>query len=187
MDGALAQDLLAIVSVGGHICAGLIFCLAALQKMRHWSLLSGVISNYRLLPVFLIAPATIALPLVEVILGLVLLSGLFEPLAGLGAMALLMLFATAIGINLMRGRSDIDCGCGQPFLSQRLRWSLVVRNILLAGFLVPSLFIPAAMALANFLTGICAGFSFVMIYFLFNALAALPKPLARAPHRASTI
>ena len=53
--------------------------------------------------------------------------------AGSAAAAILLgLFSVAIGINLARGRSHIDCGCFQSALRQQLSISLLVRN----GFLI---------------------------------------------------
>src|SRR5215813_6110719 len=46
---------------------------------------------------------------------------------------LLILFTLAIGLNLARGRRDIDCGCFGPMLRQRLSSWLIVRNFVLAG------------------------------------------------------
>ena len=44
--------------------------------------------------------------------------------SGLGA-ALLFVYAAGISINLYRGRSDIDCGCGGPESAQRLSGWLI--------------------------------------------------------------
>jgi hypothetical protein len=44
---------------------------------------------------------------------------------------LLVLFTGAIGINLMRGRTDIDCGCFGPALRQQLSGWLLLRNLFL--------------------------------------------------------
>jgi hypothetical protein len=47
------------------------------------------------------------------------------------AAALLLFYAAAIAVNLLRGRSDIDCGCGSR--PQPLSWWLLLRNMLLAS------------------------------------------------------
>jgi hypothetical protein len=66
------------------------------------------------------------------LLGATLLLGLAFPWPELGAAALLLLFALAMGINLRRGRRHIDCGCFQSALEQTLSWTLVMRNAVLA-------------------------------------------------------
>jgi len=51
--------------------------------------------------------------------------------AALGLLILLLLFTGAIGINLMRGRVNIDCGCFGPLLRQELSGWLLLRNLFL--------------------------------------------------------
>lgn len=114
---------------------GLVFLAAAVGKMRSWPEFHGVVANYRLLPEWLIVPVAYALPPVESALGLALLLHLQAPLPQLLAIGLLLIFAAAMAINLRRGRRDIDCGCFQSTLRQRLSGTLVVRNLVMAAFL----------------------------------------------------
>jgi hypothetical protein len=169
---ALVRELLAAMSVAGQVCAGLVFLAAAAQKASHWRILPGVIANYRLLPHWAIAPAASLLPPLEMILAILLLSAWFKPWPALAAMSLLALFATAIAINLKRGRIHIDCGCGQSFLKQTLRWALVWRNAGLAALLLPSLILPGPVSAT--LTGAAAGLGFFLLYLALNIFAALP-------------
>ena len=53
----------------------------------------------------------------------------------LSGAALLLLFAAAMAINIVRGRRHIDCGCFQSALKQTLNWILVARNCGLAALL----------------------------------------------------
>lgn len=178
MEG-IGHELWAVLSVAGRICTGLVFAAAGVQKARHWKILPGVIANYRLLPRFAVASASALLPPLEMIIGVLLLSGLLTPWAPLAALALLFAFAAAMAINLRRGRSSIDCGCGQSFLKQTLRWTLVARNAGLALLLLPSLSMPAA-AFAP--SGIAAGLAFFLLYLVLNTICALPPVEARG-HR----
>ena len=109
----------------------LVFLTASLGKMRHWVIFQGVIANYRLLPDALVAPIADLLPPVEALVGILLLGGLATPWPEAGAAVLLLIFTAAMGINLLRGRRDIDCGCFQTALKQTLSWTLVVRNAVL--------------------------------------------------------
>jgi hypothetical protein len=181
MDG-MGHQFLAVASVAGRVCVGLVFLLAAAQKMRHWRLLSGVIANYRLVPGWAVAPVSVLLPPLELGVSLLLLCALAVFWVVPAAIALLALFAAAMAINLRRGRVDIDCGCGQSFLKQSLRWTLVARNALLAALLLPSLVVSGGVARDAAMAGISAGLAFFMLYLLFNTLAALPRPDARG-HR----
>ena len=134
-----------------------------------------MIANYRLLPRWLVAPATALLPPVELIAAALLLTGLVMPWAGLACIALLALFATAMAINLHRGRAAIDCGCGQSSLKQNLSWSLVTRNVLLMAMLLPSLSQTGALPVIALLSGVAAGVAFLWRYVTANLLAPLPR------------
>lgn len=124
---AMAEVALAI-----RVLVSLVFLTAAYGKFRHWAVFQGVVANYRLLPQLLVAPLAYLLPPFEALLGTALLLGLGSPWAELGAAALLMLFAIAMGINVARGRRHIDCGCFQSTLKQSLSWKLVIRNLVLS-------------------------------------------------------
>ena len=166
-------------SVAGRVCVGLVFVLAATQKAQHWRIFSAVLANYRLLPRALVTPAAILLPPAEMLVGLLLLSAQFMPFGALAAIALLAVFAAAMAVNLRRGRSEIDCGCGQSFLKQTLRWILVWRNAGLAALLMPSLVFAKTMAMTDALSGAAAGLALFLLYLLFNVFSALPPVEAR--------
>jgi Methylamine utilisation protein MauE. len=70
------------------------------------------LSEYRLLPEGLVAPAAKALACVEAVLAVALVLPVTRELAAVAAGMLLALYAAAIGVNLLRGRDHIDCGCG---------------------------------------------------------------------------
>jgi uncharacterized membrane protein YphA (DoxX/SURF4 family) len=174
----LDHELVTSLAIAGRICVGLILLLAGMGKFRHWKILSGVIANYRLLPGFAVGPAARLLPALEVGLGVLLLSGLAQRWAALAGVLLLVVFGAAMAINLGRGRSLIDCGCGQSTLKQTLSWGLVGRNGVLAALLVAS-FGPAVaeVSVPVLAIGACAGVGFVLLYHLVNTLAALPRPV----------
>jgi hypothetical protein len=168
-------QFLAVVAEAGRVCVGLVFLLAATQKAQQWRLLSGVIANYRLLPGWMVFPATALLPPLEMLLAISLLSAQFRPWPELAATLLLMLFAAAMAINIRRGRTHIDCGCGRDFLAQKLDWPLVARNLLLVGLLLPSLPATSSLSLDDVGTGAAAGLGFFLLYLLFNQFLALPR------------
>jgi hypothetical protein len=120
--------LLALITTAG---IAVLFGAAGIAKLRHRALLPGVIANYRLLPAGLVAPAAMLLAPVELLVAAAMLAGV-APWAQAMAAALLLLFAAAMAINVMRGRRHIDCGCGHAALRQPLGWGVVVRNIVLA-------------------------------------------------------
>lgn len=170
----MLNELLSIAALAGRICAGLVFAVAALDKMLHWRVLEGVIGNYRLLPSFLVKPAAYILPPVELMVAAALLSGVVMMPAVAAAIALLLLFALAMAVNIARGRTYIDCGCQQSFLRQTLKPALVTRNLILAALLGVSLLplsLPSSGAGA---VGIAAGMALFLFYLIANTVIALP-------------
>ena len=186
--GAIAADGLPTIAGGlamfgraGAIAVGLVFVQAAISKFRYRDLLPGVLANYRLLPEGLIAPTAMALPVIELIVGLALLAGL-QSLAVIPAAVLLWAFAAAMAINILRGRSQIDCGCGRAQLRQPLSWLLVARNLLLSAMILPCL-LPrppsSGLDLALALAGGIGLFTMTLLFNAIGALAALPVAARR--------
>lgn len=92
-----------------------------------------VVRGFAILPEAVVPAFATAIPVAELVIGLALLGGaLFGGFAnewfGLAAMALFVMFGTAIAINLIRGRSNISCGCFGSS-SRKLTWGLVLRAL----------------------------------------------------------
>lgn len=177
---ALGGTGLGVLGYAGAVGVGLVFLGAAQAKLRHTDLLGGVIANYRLLPAVLVAPVAAVLPWLEFVVGLGLMIGgawLFAPVA----IGLLVIFAAAMGINIARGRREIDCGCGRSDLRQPLSWLLVGRNLALAALLSLCLaFVPeSGLAPMDRAVAYAGGLAVYLLYMLFNAIGALAaSPLA---------
>jgi hypothetical protein len=170
-----------------RLLLAMIFLGAAVGKMRHWSVFEGVVANYRLLPHGFDRVVAYALPPAEAVLALGLIAGLAQPFTGYAAAALLIVFGCAIAINLLRGRSHIDCGCFQGTLKQALRWPLVARNALLAA-LAALTALPASSEPQGWdvLNGAMAGAALFLILQTLNALWAIqPAWRKRAPAEAT--
>ncbi len=164
---------LPLLGVAASVAVALLFAVAGIDKLRHRDLLPGVIANYRLLPDALVAPAAALLPGVELLVAAGLLLG-FAPLAPMVAIALLLVFATAMAINIGRGRRHIDCGCGHAGLRQQLGWSQVARNLVLAMALLPALAAGRAdLGMADAALGVAAGVALYLLLLMFSALGAL--------------
>ncbi len=107
----------------------------AWQKLRDPALFQANVENYRLLPDVLARPAAILLPVWELTAGVLVL---FESMRMAGAvltLGLLTVVTAAVCINLLRGRTEIDCGCGSlggHVGDQTLNWGLPARNAVLA-------------------------------------------------------
>ena len=90
------------------------------------------------------------IPLLELLIAFALLVPFSRAIAAVGAAALIALYAAAIGINLWRGRRDIDCGCAGPDQAQPLRPVLLLRNSVLVGLALLASTLPMARDLGFF-------------------------------------
>lgn len=123
-----------IVAISIQLFAIILFIQAAVHKARGYIDFVSVLSGYKLIPISLIWIVAGLVILVETlaVLGLLLTIPLLKYLAA----ALLVIYAIAIEINVVRGRTEIDCGCGGQSLP--ISQSLVSRNLVIAGLLAGS-------------------------------------------------
>jgi len=113
------------------ICMVLLFSSAALHKLRAAAVFKATVDEYQLIPRQLSRPVSELIMAAEV-LSVVLVLIAPVRIAGFSLMAALLLIYTAgIGINLARGRRDIDCGCSGPASRHELSGWLVLRNLVL--------------------------------------------------------
>jgi hypothetical protein len=171
--------VLAMAAIAARALVGLIFVQAAVGKIRHWAILEGVLRNYRILPPFLAQPAAVLLPMLELAVGALLLvhPGFLGALLGAG---LLLAFAIAMGVNIVRGRTEIDCGCFQSDLRQTLDWRLVGRNLVLSFLLiVPALGPDRTAAPWMLAEGYVAGVVLLALYGALDSLLATGPKLRR--------
>src|ERR1700739_242621 len=108
-----------------------VYGLAATGKILNFEYFSGVLAGYRLVPKALVRPSAVLLCLTEVLVAVGLFALPSSAVPGLAATALFSLFSVAIGINLARGNTRIECGCQGK--GQTISWGLVSRNLLFAS------------------------------------------------------
>lgn len=157
-----------------------VFVIGAAHKLASPSNFSGIVRDYRLVPAGLAAPAALAIVGAELAVVAALVTGLWIPAAALLAAGLLGLYAAAIGINLVRGRRDIDCGCFGPAgdgRKHRLSGGLLGRNTLLAVVCLSLLLSPGPRAL-GWLDLVTIGFAATAALALY---AAADQLLANRP------
>ncbi|MFN4135534.1 MAG: MauE/DoxX family redox-associated membrane protein [Novosphingobium sp.] len=168
---------LAILGGVGAVGNGLGFLTAGIAKLRARGVFAGVVGNYRLLPDAMVPPFAAMLPPVEILIGAMLLAGIRA--VALPAAALLLLFAGAMAVNIRRGRSHIDCGCGRSELRQPLSRALVIRNLVLAALVLPAFWALPPTGSAAWALGMAGGAALHLLTVLVNMLAALAAmPLA---------
>lgn len=107
----------------------LLFFMAARHKMSAPRHFEGQLAAYDVLPDVMVKPVAGVLPWIEMALVFLILVPVTRTFAASLSALLLAAYALAMAINLLRGRKDIDCGCGgQPQLLSR--W-LLLRNAVL--------------------------------------------------------
>lgn len=109
----------------------LILFSAAWHKFSEPNAFLAALAGYRIIPSGLLEAMTRLVPALEAALGIGLLIPYSRNAALIGAGTLMILYAVAIALNLLRGRSYIECGCGGT--AQPLSWGLVVRNAVIAA------------------------------------------------------
>jgi hypothetical protein len=143
-----------------------IFARGVLHKLRNFSHFTVQLSSYRLVPDSLIPAFSCFLILVEGFLAFSLLvEGWLYP--SLIAAAILAFYAGAMGINLLRGREDLDCGCNGPSnFVQGISWALIVRNCVLAIFALAaaSPVTSRSVSVADITTVVFASIAVICIY-----------------------
>lgn len=155
-----------------RILLGLTLLVPAVGKLRHWSAFHGVVAAYRIGPSWMVAPLAIMIPIAEVISGLALVAGIGTRLAAVAAFGLLLVFALAMAVNLLRGRAYIDCGCFQSSQRQSLDWRLVARNGVLCMLALLVMVSPAPVV-SDWLTALPAAVTFYLLQVTLAELWAL--------------
>lgn len=111
----------------------LVFLQGGTTKLAARDEFQGVLTSYRLLPSGMVPAFAALLPFAEVAAGVGVVLPATRPFGAALAIALLVVFALAMAINLMRGRTEIDCGCFKSGFRQTISGWLVGRNVLLAA------------------------------------------------------
>jgi len=175
MSAALAVD-----PVVSHVLAAtlaLVFALAAWHKLRDLGAFASAVAGYEILPARLVPAAAGVLAIVEATAAALVFAAPARTIALATLVALLVLYAGAMGIALARGRRELDCGCFVPAHRRPVGPELVLRNVVLA-LLGAFALLPAtpralgALDAATVVAGVATGLLL---------LAAVDQALANAP------
>lgn len=104
------KKLFSFLQIGSRILLGGIFIAASVDKILHPAEFAVIINGYKLVPDFLLYLVAIVLPWIEVILGLLLVAGVWLYGSLLLSNLLLWVFLGALLYNTSRGL-HIGCGC----------------------------------------------------------------------------
>lgn len=158
----------------------LLLITAGAHKLGHLPRFQGILKNYQILPEHLVSIVSRLVPFVEILLGLGWVFTWQIDLVSALTAALLAAYALAMGLNLLRGRTYIDCGCGfaaskqsgENVGMQQLSIWLVYRNLLLIVLaLMANIGTTArAFAVLDYFSIIAATLALVFAYTAFNQL-----------------
>ncbi len=110
---------------------GGVFIYASIDKILNPEAFAAILSNYELLPDFFIYAPALFLPWIELVAGSFLIAGIYVRGSSVILNGLLVLFITAIMINLVRGIS-FDCGCFSTLAGTGSNvYYLLIRDLLL--------------------------------------------------------
>jgi uncharacterized membrane protein YphA (DoxX/SURF4 family) len=117
-----------------RVVLGGIFLYAAWMKLREpWALFAMAIDSYQVLPAWAVELAARSLPWFELLLGVLLIAGVWRGVSAVAASLLLAVFF-GLMVRAMAKGMQIDCGCFGP--GERLSWVTLLRDgALLAGSL----------------------------------------------------
>ena len=172
-------SVLHLAALAAVVFLALLFLRAAWHKAADYGRFVGFVADYRLVPDALLGVASRLLVAAEFAVVALLV---WPPLAvwgAVGALVLLGLYALGIAVNLLRGRTRIECGCGGA--AQPLSWLLVVRNGVLMALAGLALSIPYTLAgVLETAVALLAGALAFSLYVIAEQVMANPGPLLLA-------
>lgn len=128
----MSEELIDAAALTARYVLAFVFLTAAVPKLFKPGEFERALRNYALLPAALVRPVGRWLPRLELVGALALLLGLAIPPVAAAAAVLLVAFALAVGINLVRGR-EIECGCYSSVAPRQIGWGLVAGDVVLVG------------------------------------------------------
>ncbi len=128
------------------LALALLLAAAAWRKLTDPVRFRGILAAYRLLPEALVTPAAWLFAALEIGMAVTWALGWNPAATAAATAALLGVYTLAIGLNLLRGRIYIDCGCGfgaSGGSGQQLSSRLLLRNVLLVAAALAAALPPA--------------------------------------------
>ena len=130
-----------------RILVGFVFIYASIEKITSPAYFAGTIQNYRILPDAMINLVAIILPWLELICGILLLTGVWHRSAALIVSMMMIIFIFAISSAILSGL-DIECGCFGSGTSAN--WTRIIEDLFLLVFSLQIFFFPKSiLALEN--------------------------------------
>lgn len=156
------------------ILVAFVFVHAATHKVMDYARYVGIVADYRVMPAWFVpflAPLVIVLEFAAAILALLPAT---RSMGLILATGLLLAYLLSIGLNLLRGRMSIDCGCGWGSQKHPISGWLLFRNLLFIAAIL-SVLLPMAnrsLHLADWILVALAGTAVIAVYYIGDLLIA---------------
>lgn len=109
---------------------GYVFLISSISKLADIESHYAVIYSYEILPKNWTRSFTWIDSTSELLIGISLIIGFFVKITSFLFILLLGAYTLAITINLLKGRTEINCGCGGLVGNHKLSGKLLIRNII---------------------------------------------------------
>lgn len=153
----------------------ILYARASLHKLFDLTAFSGFVEDYQLAPRAWSKSIAVALALLETTIVAALVAPMTRPFGLLIGAALLAVYAGAMAINIRRGRSYVECGCGGPV--QPINGATLMRNGALMAMALLGLVAPGnGLGAAEAFTVIAGGAT------LFIGFLLVEQMIANASH-----
>ena len=158
-----------------------VFAFAGFHKLMAYSRHAGIVADYQIVPAPLVpvlAPLVIILEFASAALVLLALTRSFGLVLSIG---LFVIYLFSIGLNLLRGRRSIDCGCGWGPQGHQLSGWLIFRNLLMIAAALAALLphIDRSLQAADWILVVFAAMAMIAIYFIGDLLIANGSKLSK--------
>ncbi|MPW20908.1 methylamine utilization protein MauE [Paraburkholderia sp. CNPSo 3157] len=176
-----------VLATGAQASTAIVVLLGAVAKWRRPAAFRQALAGYRLLPDALTAPAAFVITATETVGAAALLFPDTRMFGAIALIALLLAFAAGLAFNIVRGHTDIDCGCSGFAATQAatqaamqanpprgIGWFHVARALLLAALAATAFIEPAARSIVwfDYLTLFFAALLIVCALLTFDVLLA---------------
>lgn len=153
---------------------------SAIQKLKARREFFEAVTAYRVLRESWVPAAVYGLPSAELLIALGLLIPVSRPAACIAAAGLLLMYGCAIGVNLARGRRDLDCGCSLANGRRPIAGWMLARNAMMAcAALAAALpWNPRTLALLDIMTIFGGAAATALLYASIDALLGRVLPAA---------
>ncbi|WP_440705767.1 MauE/DoxX family redox-associated membrane protein [Heyndrickxia oleronia] len=117
-----------------QVTLAFLFITTAFDKIKNWNKHKISISQYKLLPKRFITYFLFLMVVSELMIAILFYFFSVNIFSVSLLTVIILIYTSAVFINLIRGNTEINCGCGSFLENQELNYGIVIRNIFILGF-----------------------------------------------------